>query len=569
MKKLISVFLTATAFLLLTACRAEVIPTNGGQLSESSEAIEIPDDVSVSVTLPDGDPIELPAQDADALTALIRSAEETENPLVASEYIASAVISGESEIECLFFEGEDGRLLISMPGGSLRTAETETLYAILSSEPFESQYVVSAPVSLLCGEEDYTDGVSVKGELLKLKPDGSSQRTELDTNGAEHPVVIDSIASRFTLRFDVQPTEALVVVENEEEETVFEGTLEELENYLPTRNGLYNVRVTAAWKDGGRTGFDGSCAYRFQVSYELPCTVQAAQTSVMQGQPILVYIRNADEDSLEVSATGIKYDPYYLQKDDLRVLIFPTHYNTPAGTGNIEITTEDGTVNIPFTIQQYVFKEQRLTISEELSETTVNNDTANYVYTITAQAINDEVDAGEIYFTEPFIQPVDGEVTAEFGMKRYVNGEAQSTHAGVDFAADEGTPVPAANAGRIVFADELQLTGNTIVIEHGSGLKTWYFHLSEIDVTEGQMVDRGETIGKVGSTGFSTGPHLHFATTVDGVYFSPWYLFNSLPFDSSYRENVVEWPNEEEEESDDEEENDEDSDEEDEDADEE
>ena len=549
MKKLVPVLLTAAALLLLGGCSAAVAPVNGGQLSESSGALVIPEYAPVSVTLPNGEPVALSDADSRELLALVSSAEDTGDHLVADAYMASASIGGDPDVECLFFESSDGRLLISLPGGELRVTDSADFYRIISGSAFESQYVAEAPVSLVCGEADYTDGVSLSGELLKQKPDGSSQRTRLSAEGVEHPVVIDSVASRFALNFTVSPTEAVATVQDENGNAVFEGTLEKLQSYLPTRNGVYDVSVTAAWKDGGRTGFDGSCTYRFRVSYDLPCTVQAAQTSVVQGQPILVYIRNADADELEVSATGIKYDPYYLEKDDLRVLIFPTHYNTPAGTGSIDITTGDGTVSIPFTIQKYVFKEQRLTISEELSESTVNNDVANYVYTITVQAINDEVDEGRIYFTEPFLQPVEGEITTEFGMKRYVNGEAQSTHAGIDIAAEEGTPVPASNAGRIVFADELQLTGNTVVIEHGSGLKTWYYHMSEITVSEGQMVERGQEIGKVGSTGFSTGPHLHFAATVDGVYISPWYLFGTLPFDSSYRDNLVEWPVEEEESS--------------------
>ena len=546
MKRLFIILLAAAALLALSAC-GTAVPVSGTQVSESSGAEEFPVDAPVSVTLPNGEPVALSESEAGLVRSLISGAEETTEQLVASEYMASASVGAENAVECLFFESEDGRLLISLPGGGLRVTETKTFYEVISGDAFRSQYAAEAPVTLFCGETDYTDGVSVSGSLLREKPNGESQNSELSVSGADHPVVIDSVSSRFQLSFSVQPTEALASVRNEDGKTVFEGTVDKLQEYLPTKNGVYDVSVIAAWKDGGRTGFDGFCTYSFRVSYDLPCTVQAAQVSVVQGQPLLVYIRNADADELEVSATGIKYEPYFLEKDDLRVLIYPTHYNTPAGTGSIEITTGDGTVTIPFTIQKFVFKEQRLTISEELSETTVNNDTANYVYTITVQALNNEVDAGEIYFTEPFIQPVEGEITTEFGMKRYVNGEPQSTHAGIDIAAEEGTPVPASNAGRVVFADELQLTGNTVVIEHGSGIKTWYYHMSELTVTEGQMVERGETIGLVGSTGFSTGPHLHFAVTVDGVYFSPWYLFGSLPFDSSYRDSVIEWPAEEEE----------------------
>ena len=94
-------------------------------------------------------------------------------------------------------------------------------------------------------------------------------------------------------------------------------------------------------------------------------------------------------------------------------------------------------------------------------------------------------------------------------------------HAGIDYPAPEGTQVWAPNNGRVLYAGFLQLTGNTICIEHGFGLKSWYYHLSAVEVEAGQMVKTGDPIGKVGTTGFSTGPHLHFTMSINNVYVNP------------------------------------------------
>jgi murein DD-endopeptidase MepM/ murein hydrolase activator NlpD len=102
-----------------------------------------------------------------------------------------------------------------------------------------------------------------------------------------------------------------------------------------------------------------------------------------------------------------------------------------------------------------------------------------------------------------------------FGRRRILNGQARSPHAGVDFPALRGTPVFAAQRGKIALAEELYYSGNTIVIDHGYGIFTLYAHLSEIDVKQGQMVESNEEIGKVGATGRVTGPHLHWGLTVE------------------------------------------------------
>ncbi len=101
-----------------------------------------------------------------------------------------------------------------------------------------------------------------------------------------------------------------------------------------------------------------------------------------------------------------------------------------------------------------------------------------------------------------------------FGRRRILNGQARSPHAGVDFPAMKGTPVLAAQRGRVVLAEELYYSGNTIVIDHGYGIYTLYAHLSEIDVKPGETVGSAAEIGKVGATGRVTGPHLHWGLTV-------------------------------------------------------
>ena len=101
------------------------------------------------------------------------------------------------------------------------------------------------------------------------------------------------------------------------------------------------------------------------------------------------------------------------------------------------------------------------------------------------------------------------------------NSPTSYRHNGLDIGHDEGAPIVATNNGRVLIADFLIETGNTIIIEHGYGLKSWHYHLSELYVKTGDMVKKGDVIGTVGSTGFSTGPHLHFSFTINDVWINP------------------------------------------------
>jgi murein DD-endopeptidase MepM/ murein hydrolase activator NlpD len=110
-----------------------------------------------------------------------------------------------------------------------------------------------------------------------------------------------------------------------------------------------------------------------------------------------------------------------------------------------------------------------------------------------------------------FQLPVPGTATSSFGRLTVLNGQPRGRHQGADFRAATGTPVTAPNGGRIVLAEDLYFSGNTIVIDHGLGMFSLLAHLSRIDVVAGSDVTRGERLGLSGATGRVTGPHLHWA----------------------------------------------------------
>lgn len=124
-----------------------------------------------------------------------------------------------------------------------------------------------------------------------------------------------------------------------------------------------------------------------------------------------------------------------------------------------------------------------------------------------------------------FIRPVDGELSASFGLGRIINGQSRSPHTGIDLRAEAGTPVLACNSGVVVLVDELFFGGKSVIIDHGWGIYSMYFHLSETLARERDRISKGTILGRVGSTGRSTGSHLHWGVRMNGARVDPLSLF--------------------------------------------
>ena len=133
--------------------------------------------------------------------------------------------------------------------------------------------------------------------------------------------------------------------------------------------------------------------------------------------------------------------------------------------------------------------------------------------------------APERLWSGPFLQMPNTENKSAFAVKRnYVyRGKIVDTqvHLGLDLASTAGAPVPAANSGTVVFAESLGIYGQTVIIDHGQGILSLYSHLSGINVSPGDSISRGATVGSSGQTGMAGGDHLHFSVLVSGEFVNP------------------------------------------------
>lgn len=135
--------------------------------------------------------------------------------------------------------------------------------------------------------------------------------------------------------------------------------------------------------------------------------------------------------------------------------------------------------------------------------------------------IPENVSVNSYVLSQKMVLPVEGEVTSEFGVRNHPISDELRFHAGIDIAADAGTPIYAAFSGKVILAEYDEWNGNYMKIQHDGDIMTVYCHCRELSVKKGDIVEAGDIIGYVGSTGSSTGPHLHFEFRVGNVSYDP------------------------------------------------
>jgi len=171
---------------------------------------------------------------------------------------------------------------------------------------------------------------------------------------------------------------------------------------------------------------------------------------------------------------------------------------------------------LPVIIRKTVFPSQNVKLSPEIEAL---HSTAEEIALLTG--FKERV-TGQRFWQDPLAPPVTGCMTSPFGVRRLHNGKPTGEyHGGVDQRTPAGEPIRAVAAGTITFAQQFNVLGNAVGIDHGQGLQSMYLHMSRLVATPGAQVQRGDVLGYAGSTGRSTGPHLHWVLYVNGTNVNP------------------------------------------------
>ena len=193
----------------------------------------------------------------------------------------------------------------------------------------------------------------------------------------------------------------------------------------------------------------------------------------------------------------------------------------------LQLNHSDGSrQEISFVVSPFAYEEQRLTITNkrkvnpapvDMERITAENARLKVVKSYRADKL----------LTDSFDWPLAGPVSSPFGLRRFYNDQPRRPHGGIDIAAAEGTPIMAPADGLVVDTGDYFFNGNSVFIEHGLGLQTFYAHMSRIDVEAGERVSQGQVIGAVGQTGRVTGPHLHWSVGLNGTWVNPLLVLDS------------------------------------------
>lgn len=461
------------------------------------------------------------------------SADQTENDIThneLSEY--RVVLEGKKPKHSKEFKMyldnklENKSLFIIIENKTMRIGE-EYFNSLLAETVFELVYAHRTPPLITLKNNSGEYKPEPTGYQWKfIKTDNNYYDSALEQSNSNEDIIItvnDSSLPEIMSDFEADSVKWSI---SQDDKVIFES--DGMQNgSFSLSDGAYKCTLELNWLENKNRGFHGKAQYDFTIQVDNPPEIRISSMQTYPGELLVITANHVNPDENVTIKTDIDFTPNVFARGTERVALLPVSYFHKANQKySVHVTAGDISEAFEVEVLDKEFTTQYLVIDTKVAAATRNDESAREV-TEKIDPLRPVYDA-EQYWEGAFIQPVEGgRVRAyDFGKRRYVNNAPTSyRHNGLDIGQDEGTPVKAVNHGRVLIADYLIGTGYTVIIEHGYGLKSWYYHMSSLNVKTGDLVKKGDIIGLVGSTGFSTGPHLHLAISVNHIYVNPMPFF--------------------------------------------
>lgn len=303
------------------------------------------------------------------------------------------------------------------------------------------------------------------------------------------------------------------VINLEGDYKLFDENNNELADISYLRDGKYTLEVTKK---------DYTYVYKLNVDNDFSVNIND-QYAYSAGYLEVVFDDLNEDEKIDISASFETSDKFNFNEETVLV---PINYHTEPGEYTISFTTDKSTVKQTINVKNYTYRESRFNVDESVISSAAKE--ADPDVKAAYDAANLLITDNHYYLESGFHSASTGVTTGDFGDIRFINGATTPTriHYGIDYADVLNTKIYSTAKGEVVFVGFMPAYGHTIVVDHGNGFTSHYFHMESTMVEVGDIVDNSVQIGAMGTTGYSTGVHLHLEIHLNGVIVNPYFFIN-------------------------------------------
>ena len=434
------------------------------------------------------------------------------------------------DFEFYFSPDPSTNYFVNSKGNAYKMTE-EDATSFITSKYAESLYDDSTVPTLTLAE---TKTVAPDSATWKYK-NYTGTYVEADTSEmVSEESEIYSVEGGLDIGFDIRPDYSSVkIVEVGTEATLYDGTIDNMSIFTLTSSKSVTVNITAVWYEDPSRSYCGEMTYSFIADVLAPAEFYLGMTTVESGKFTAVTALNVTDPSKIEFSSAMDITPevkFYDIGDNTAIGLIPIHVDIPTGLYTLSFKYGGITQNTILTVENPGVKISYYSVAEDVVARCRSREALDQF----ENAARDIFSHSEpkIYFSGSFLEGVTGaSLQRGFARDVYLNGSATVTYRnnGVDYAAAWDLEVVACNNGVVCYAGTLDYAGNIVVIDHGIGLKTWYYNLGEILVKTGDTVEKGERIGTTGMTGFTGLNGVHIAMSVGSTFVSPYDTWADSP----------------------------------------